>query len=132
MNTETTVTKDVEQHGDGAERTRGYYFRPLVDIVEKADELLLMAEMPGVKSDEIDINFEDGELRVYGPVKPRQTEVNRWLLREYGVGDFFRTFRVSEQVDPTRVSAEYRNGLLTVHLPKVEAARPRKIAVSAC
>jgi HSP20 family protein len=51
------------------------------------------------------------------------------LLQEYGVGDFYRTFKVSEQIDSTRISAEYHDGVLTIHLPKVEAAKPRKISV---
>jgi HSP20 family molecular chaperone IbpA len=53
------------------------------------------------------------------------------LLHEYGVGDFYRTFRVSQQVDASRITAEYENGVLTLHLPKAEAARPRKIEVQA-
>ena len=53
----------------------------------------------------------------------------KFLLQEYGVGDFYRSFRVGEQVYPTRIGAEYRDGVLTLRLPKVEAAKPRKITV---
>ncbi len=59
----------------------------------------------------------------------RQSEQTRYLLREYGVGDFYRTFRVGEQVDASRIAAEFVDGVLTLHLPKVDAAKPRKIAV---
>jgi HSP20 family protein len=51
------------------------------------------------------------------------------LLREYGIGDYRRTFRVSEQIDASRISAQYRHGVLTLRLPKAERARPRKIKV---
>ncbi len=54
-----------------------------------------------------------------------------YLLREYGVGDFYRTFRVSEQIDASRIEAEYADGVLKLHLPKVEAVKPRKITVKA-
>ncbi len=125
----TMMGKEAEQ-SDGAERTRcGACYRPRVDIVERQDELLLRADMPGVKGDAIDIQFEDGELTVHGRVEPRQDESVAYLLHEYGVGDFYRTFRVSEQIDASKIHAEYNSGVLTVHLPKVEAVKPRKIEV---
>ena len=114
------------------ERTRtGQYYRPHVDILEHGDELLLVADMPGAKSDTIEINFEDGVLSIEGSVEPRYNDNVNFLHCEYGIGDFYRTFRVSEQVDATRIHAEYANGVLTVHLPKAEEAKPRKIKVTA-
>jgi HSP20 family molecular chaperone IbpA len=101
-----------------------------VDILEQNDELQLVVDMPGVKASEIDVRFEDGQLHLHGPVAPRQTPETRYLLQEYGVGDFDRTFRVSEQIDGSKIRAEYADGVLTLHLPKVEAAKPRKIAVT--
>lgn len=132
----TTEAAAVPQEKDDAqpnqaERTRmGRFFRPRVDILEKPDELLLLADMPGVKSNELDIQFDDGELTIHGPVGNRRSDEAGLLLEEYGVGDFYRTFRVSEQIDPTKIQAEYAQGVLTVHLPKVEAAKPRKISVN--
>lgn len=131
MTNEATITKQPEQAGNGVERTRsGLTFRPHVDIVERADELTLFADMPGLKVENIDIHFEDRQLTIHGHVTPRQPENTRYLLREYGVGDFYRTFNVSEQIDGSRISAEYRDGLLTLHLPKTEAVKPRKIQVA--
>src|SRR5688572_28427016 len=103
-------------------------FRPDVDILELAEELLVHADIPGSRAEDIDINFEDGSLTIYAKVAERTPQ---WpvLLREYGVGDYRRTFRISEQIDPTGISAQYKNGVLTLHLPKVERARPRKIQV---
>jgi HSP20 family molecular chaperone IbpA len=116
-------------HGRGQEDTRGSYFRPNVDIYEESEKLVVLADMPGVKSDELEVNFEDGLLTIHGKVKPRQPEQVRSAHAEFGVGDFFRTFRVSEQIDPSQITADYRDGVLTLHLPKAAAAKPRKIAV---
>lgn len=115
-----------------AERTRtGRTYTPYVDIYETADELLLLAEMPGAVPDSVDVNFEGGELTISARVEPRQPAGTLYLLEEYGAGDYFRTFRISEAVDASRISAELKHGILTLHLPKVEAAKPRKIAVAA-
>lgn len=114
-----------------AERTRtGRTYTPYVDIYETRDELTLVAEMPGAMADTVDVDFEGGELSIGARVEPRQPAGTQYLLEEYGAGDYFRTFRISEAVDASRISAELRNGLLTLHLPKVEAVKPRKIAVS--
>lgn len=113
-----------------AEHTRpGRRYRPNVDIVEYPHELAVLADMPGVTSDGIDINFENGTLTIHGKVESRICEGATSLLCEYGVGDFFRTFRVSEKVDSANISAEFTNGVLTLHLPKIEAVKPRKITV---
>lgn len=111
------------------EYTRGSYYKPKVDILELPDELVVLADMPGLEGDDVDINFENGELTIHGRVKPRQPAGASCLLEEYGVGDFFRAFQVSEKVDAMRIAAEYSQGVLTLHLPKVEAARARKISV---
>lgn len=132
MNTETDVQKVEEPQAPATEQTRGgQFFRPRVDILEREDELLLVADMPGLTSDDIEVNFEDRQLTIHGHVRPRQSEQTKMLLQEYGVGDFYRTFQVSEQVDAERIHAAYADGVLTLHLPKVEAARPRKIVVNA-
>ncbi len=116
----------------GPERTRGgRVFRPSVDIVENADELLLVADVPGATADSIDIDFENGELSIHARVEPRRPQgTTRHVLREYGVGDYHREFRIGEAVDGSKITAEVTNGVLKVHLPKAEAVKPRKIAVS--
>ncbi|MEX2113037.1 MAG: Hsp20/alpha crystallin family protein [Pirellulales bacterium] len=129
MATDANATPTAENE---AERTRtGQWFRPPVDIVEKADELLLIADLPGAASESIDIDFNDGLLTIEGAVAGRYDEKMNALLAEYGVGNFHRAFRVSEQIDSNRIHAEFTNGVLTVHLPKAEAAKPRKIQVQA-
>jgi HSP20 family molecular chaperone IbpA len=86
--------------------------------------------MPGVDTGGIDIRFENGILSIHGKVENRQAEGTRYLWTEYAIGDYHRTFEVSEVIDPTRITAEYADGQLTLHLPKVEAARPRQIEVN--
>ena len=129
MSAEATLT---ENGADTAaeELTRGGpFYRPNVDIYELANELVVLADVPGAKNDQIDIHFEDGTLTIHAKVPPRQTSPGPFARKEYGVGDFYRTFRVSEQIDSTRIAAAYSAGVLTLHLPKTEAAKPRKITV---
>jgi HSP20 family protein len=106
----------------------GVQFTPRVDIYETDKELTLYAELPGVRPEDVELRYEKGELMLHGRVKPRTPGRNR-LLQEYEVGDFYRAFNISESIDAGRIDAECKNGLLTVHLPKVEAARPRQISV---
>ncbi|HEY1379806.1 MAG TPA: Hsp20/alpha crystallin family protein [Gemmataceae bacterium] len=110
-----------------AEVTRGVTYTPRVDILETEDELLLFADLPGVTEGDVDIRFENGELTLHARRVPAKR--NGAVLWENEAGDFFRAFRISEQVDANKIWAELKNGVLTLHLPKVEAAKPRKIAV---
>lgn len=110
------------------ERTRGgRTYAPPVDIVETENELLVFADMPGVKPEDIDIRFDNGELVIHGKVEP--PEGRDYLLQEYGLGDYYRTFMVYESVDADHIEATYKDGVLTVRLPKAAEARPKKIAV---
>ncbi|MCC7290582.1 MAG: Hsp20/alpha crystallin family protein [Phycisphaerales bacterium] len=104
-------------------------YRPVVDIIEKAGELLLVAEVPGASAEDIDISFDRGELTVCAKVAPRLKEGARPLLREYGVGSFCRTFRIGEDIDVQQIAGETRHGVLTLRLPKRASVLPRKIAV---
>jgi len=87
--------------------------------------------VPGTTVENIGVDFEDGALTIHAKVEPRQEENTEFLVREYGVGDYYRTFRVSEAIDSAKISAEYADGVLTLHLPKAEATKPRKIEVKA-
>jgi HSP20 family protein len=108
----------------------GRVFVPPVDIVEREDELLLLADMPGVRPDEVDIDYGNGLLTIHGKVGPRQDPAQtNYLLEEYAVGDFHRRFEIGESVDAARIAAELRDGVLTVRLPKVQEILPRKITV---
>jgi len=111
------------------ENTRGgLYFTPRVDIYETDKELTLYADLPGVRGEDLDLRYEQGELMLHGRV-PRRERQGNFLLAEYEEGDFYRVFQIHESIDAGRISAECKNGVLAVHLPKVEAVRPRQIAV---
>ena len=129
---ETSLACKRAENGSAAEPVRRVQtYVPAVDILETADELRLIADVPGVNADGVEINYERGELRLHARVGDREPQRGQWVSREYGVGDFVRTFRVGEGVDASRIEAEISAGVLTVHLPKAEAARTRKIAVKA-
>ena len=130
MENENADNKPSAGEADGAELTRsGQCYRPQVDILEQGDELLVLADVPGARAEGIDVKFEDGTLTIHAPVEPRQKPDHEFLLREYGVGDYWRTFRVSEAIDASRITAGYADGVLTLRLPKADAAKPRKISV---
>jgi HSP20 family protein len=127
----TTAAKSPAEQGNQAELTRsGFYYRPNVDILEFKDELIVQADVPGATPEGIDVNFEEGNLTIHAKVDPRNEEAN-YLVRQYGVGDFWRTFQIAETIDSGKISAEYADGVLTLHLPKAESAKPRKISVKA-
>ena len=113
------------------EATRaGIYYTPRVDIFETADEVVLLCDMPGVKPEDLDVRFEKGELNLYGKVQKQQAPAH-YLEEEYGVGEFYRAFSIATQIDAEKISAEYHDGVLTVHLPKQERVKPKRIAVKA-
>jgi HSP20 family protein len=131
MDHENPITKTAAEQTATAERTRsGCCYRPSVDILEQNDELLVLADVPGAKSDAIDVHFEDGTLEIHAAVAPRFDDDRPRLLQEYEVGDYYRSFQVSEAIDAGKISAQYADGVLTLRLPKSEAVKPRKIAVS--
>lgn len=106
------------------------HYRPNVDIFEQADEIVILADLPGASPDSIEVDYEDGELSIKAPVETRQDADTQFLVREYGTGDYRRKFRISEVVDAERINATYTNGVLTVRLPKVQAAKPRRVAIN--
>src|SRR5947209_4652971 len=108
---------------------RGVTLTPRVDILETDDELLLYVDLPGVASENVDVRFENGELTLTGR-RTGQYSGRPWLW-EFEAGSFHRVFRVSDNAAGDKIHADLRDGVLTVHLPKMEAAKPRRIAVKA-
>jgi HSP20 family protein len=126
--TTTPVTKERAE-GANAEQTRGgVYFTPRVDIFETDKELILYADMPGVRPENVELRYEKGELILQGKVHQR-TVPGRLVFGEYEVGDFYRSFNIHESIDNTKIEASCKNGVLTIHLPKSAAALPRQIKV---
>lgn len=126
----TSLTQKDRTEQTGPESTRGVFFTPRVDIYETDNELTLYADVPGVAPDEVDLRYEGGELILHGRVKLRHRDED-FVLQEYEEGDFYRAFSIHESIDAGKIEAECKNGVLTVHLPKVERARPKQISVRA-
>ena len=104
---------------------------PAVDIKEETDRYLLIADIPGVDPKDIDIHMENGLLTIRGEresEKKTEREGYKRIEREHGV--FYRRFTMPEGVNADAIEATNKNGVLTVTIPKQEAAKPRKIAVS--
>jgi HSP20 family molecular chaperone IbpA len=106
------------------------HVHPDVDILERPDELLLRADLPGVGADAIDIKLENGTLSISGKVHQQLPTGVNFIVQEFEPKDFYREFAVGEGVDAAKISAEYSDGVLTLHLPKTESAKPRKIQVA--
>ena len=114
------------------ESTRpGTYFLPAVDIFETRDEIVLVADMPGVPPDAVDIHLEGNELGIEGRVRTEDYEGLKPLQVEYGVGGYQRRFTLGEAIDREKIKAQMKKGVLVLQLPKVEHARPRRITVEA-
>lgn len=113
-----------------AEQTRpGPTFTPAVDIFETEQEITLMADMPGVKAKDLDIDLRENVLTLSGEVASPEAPNEVDVLREYQTGKYFREFSLSEVIDQAKIDAELNDGVLRLRLPKVEAATPRKITV---
>jgi HSP20 family protein len=124
MTENTTIAK-----APGAEATRnGQFFTPRVDIVETESELLLYADMPGVNPYDIDLRYEQGELVLRGKVPPREA-TGHLIFSEFETGDFYRDFQVKETIDASKIEAEFKNGVLIVHLPKQESVKPKQVPI---
>jgi HSP20 family protein len=124
-----TMTKRTDTQN--VETTRSArYFAPRVDIYETESELVMLADMPGVSPNDIDLRYEQGELILQGKVNsPSRT--GHLILGEFEEGDYYRVFQIHESIDSTRIEAECKNGVLTVHLPKAESAKPKQVQVKA-
>jgi HSP20 family protein len=103
---------------------------PMVDIVETKDEYLIKAELPEVNREDVKVSVENGILTLRGERKMEKEEKDKKVHRiERYYGSFLRTFTVPEEVEEAKVKAEFKDGLLYVHLPKTERAKPKAIEV---
>lgn len=123
--------KEKQELQTDAEQTRtGAVFTPAVDIFESEAEITLLADMPGVTSENVTIDLHENELKVSGEVSPQGSENETYLLREYEIGRFHRHFTLSDRIDQGKINATMKDGVLRLTLPKVEKAKPRRIEVS--
>jgi HSP20 family protein len=124
--------KEKPEVSGTAEQTRpGVVFTPDVDIFETEKELTLLADMPGVKAEDLTIDLRENVLTMDGEVKAPEGSDEIELFREYRTGKYYRQFNLSEVIDQSKIEAKMTDGVLRLQLPKVEAAKPRKISVKA-
>jgi HSP20 family protein len=113
-----------------AEQTRpGLVFTPAVDIFETDKEITLLADMPGVKAGALNIDLDENLLTLDGEVQSPEGDNEVDVIREYHTGKYYRQFSLSQVIDQPKIDAEMKDGVLRLRLPKVEAAKPRKINV---
>ena len=118
---------DRQQGSLPSTREETRYLRPAVDIYETPEALHVVADMPGVRKEDVDIYLENRVLTIEGRMS--HEPVGRGLYSEFTLLNFYRQFQVGESVDQGRIQAKLHQGVLTIDLPKVEAAKPRQIEV---
>jgi HSP20 family protein len=124
----TTMTTQTNGRAATSDQRQNLWFTPRFDIWENDNEYVLRGDLPGVEPNDLDVTYENQELTIHGKVAPRGYNA-RYFAEEYGVGDFHRSFTIGELIDEATISADVKDGVLTVHLPKRAEARPRKITV---
>ncbi|HET8638264.1 MAG TPA: Hsp20/alpha crystallin family protein [Acidobacteriaceae bacterium] len=110
--------------------TPGRYFVPFADIFESEDALNVVMEMPGVERKNVSVELEDDVLRVEGRIDFSKYEGFEPVYTEYNVGNYSRVFSLSEKIDRDAIGAQLNDGVLTLTLPKLKEALPRRIAIT--
>jgi HSP20 family protein len=129
------ATADIRQTGKVGvptvpDQTRpGIVYSPPVDIFESDNSITVLADMPGVKAEDLEIDLRESVLTLTGRVTAPDGAKEADVLREYRSGTFFRQFTLSEAIDQSKIDAKLSDGVLRLELPKVERARPRQITV---
>jgi len=122
--------KEKQEITSSAEQTTpGFVFTPEVDIFETEKEITLLADLPGVPGDGLDIDLRDNTLTLTGVANNSKDENEADLITEYEVGKYYRQFTISEVIDQEKIDAVLKDGVLRLTLPKAEKAQPKKIAV---
>lgn len=111
------------------EQTRGgVSFTPRVDILETDKELVIYVDLPGCKPEDVDVSYDGGQFEIYAKCQPGPENVD-FLLKQYEMGDFHRSFTIHEPIDADNITATLKQGVLTVRLPKSSASASKRIAV---
>ena len=118
----------VEKKTEGTTPAR--VFVPVTDIFETSEALTVVLEMPGVDRNSIEVSVEDDIVTIAGRIDFTKYEGMQPVYTEYNVGNYARSFQVSNKIDQSRISAQMKDGVVTLVLPKAEQAKSRKIQVS--
>ena len=123
--------KEKQEAVASAELTKpGPVFTPAVDIFETDLEIVLLADMPGVTPETLDIDLRENTLTLSGEVEAAEHSGEIETFTEYEIGKFYRQFSLSEVINQEKIDAKLNNGVLRLILPKVEKVKPRKITIS--
>ncbi len=123
------VREKQELTGTAEQTTPGLVFTPAVDIFETEKEITLLADMPGVKSEDLIVDLRDSVLTLSADIAPIDHSNEEEILVEYETGRFYRQFTLGEIINQDGINAKLNNGVLRLTLPKVEKPAPKKIAV---
>jgi len=126
---ELKVREKQELTGAAEQTTPGLVFTPAVDIFETEKEITLLADMPGVKPDDLTIDLRDNTLTLTADIAPVDDSKEAVIIREYETGRYYRQFSLSELINQEKIDAKLNDGVLRLTLPKVEKATPKKIVV---
>ena len=126
---EIQVRPKHEVMSPAEQTTPGLVFTPSVDIFENERELTLLADLPGVTSENLTIDLRENTLTLTGEVEPFERADEEDVLIEYEIGKYYRQFSLSNVIDQSKIDAKLTDGVLRLTLPKVEEAKPRKIEV---
>jgi len=121
--------KEEIKKEEGEPTQAGVYYSPAVDIYETDEAITLLADLPGVERDHLAINVEDRQLTITGLVSEPEARLPS-VYTEYGIGGYTRSFRLSDTIDQSRISAALKDGVLTLVLPKADRLRPRQIEIA--
>ena len=110
-------------------RTPESFIRPAVDIYETEEGLTLLADLPGVAKDGLEVDIDKGILSIKGTVD--EVGGGNDLYREFALANYYRQFQIPDEIDPEKASAELKDGVLTLQLPMAEAAKPSRIEITA-
>lgn len=122
--------REKQEVASPAEQTRpGLVFTPEVDIFENEQEITLLADIPGVKAENLTIDLRDNTLTLIGDVEGAVGNAEKRILTEYETGKYYRQFTLPELVDQSKIDAKLTDGVLRLRLPKVEEATPKKIKI---
>lgn len=127
---EFAVEKEEMETPEGVETTRpGRTYVPRIDIIEKNEGIQLLADLPGVAEDGLDIMLENDQLTIQGYVEFERPQGYDLAHVEYGIGNFRRVFKLSDQVDQDNITATFKQGVLQLDMPFSAGPKTRKIAI---
>ena len=129
MAADSLTEKNKENSVQTREETRANdkFIRPAVNIIETEEGLVLTADIPGATKEALDVNVEKGILTISAPAETSMPGTPTY--REFELGSYYRQFSIPESLDHEKAKAEYVNGILTLRVPKAQAAKPKRITV---